>query len=48
MKAPLVLRPRKDGRYGLVGDSYIHDVMRGEMMEQQQQGKAKLEDIIIV
>jgi len=48
MKAPLVLRPRKDGRYGLVGDSYIHDVMRGEIMGQQQQGKAKLEDIIIV
>jgi Heterokaryon incompatibility protein (HET) len=48
MKAPLVLRPRKDGSYGLVGDSYIHDVMRGEIMEQHQQGKVKLEDIIII
>ncbi|KAE9368937.1 hypothetical protein N431DRAFT_547771 [Stipitochalara longipes BDJ] len=27
MHVPLILRPREDGNFGLVGDSYIHDVM---------------------
>jgi hypothetical protein len=48
MKVPLILRPREDGRYGLVGDSYIHGVMAGEVMEQLGKGKVKLENIVLV
>jgi len=48
MEAPLILRPRKDGRYGFVGDSFIHGVMRGEVMEQLGKGEMKLENIVIV
>ncbi|KAE8453876.1 hypothetical protein EG329_007652 [Mollisiaceae sp. DMI_Dod_QoI] len=48
MHVPLILGPRQDGRYGLVGDSYIHGVMAGEVMEQLEKGEVKLEDIILV
>ena len=48
MQVPLILRPREDGRYGLVGDSYIHGVMAGEVMEQLEKGEAKLENIVLV
>ncbi|PMD36267.1 HET-domain-containing protein [Hyaloscypha variabilis F] len=48
MQVPLILRPRKDGRYGLVGDSYIHGVMGGEVMEQLEKGEMKLENIVLV
>jgi hypothetical protein len=48
MQVPLILRPREDGRYGLVGDGYIHGVMAGEVMEQLEKGKVKLENIILV
>ncbi|KAN0096060.1 HET domain containing protein [Hyaloscypha variabilis] len=47
-QVPLILRPRKDGRYGLVGDSYIHGVMGGEVMEQLEKGEMKLENIVLV
>jgi hypothetical protein len=48
MQVPLILRPREDGRYGLVGESYIHGVMAGEVMEQLEKGKVKLENIVLV
>jgi hypothetical protein len=48
MKVPLILRPREDGRYGLVGDSYIHGVMAGEIMEQLEKGEVQLENIVLV
>ena len=31
---PCILKPANNGRYQLVGDSYIHGVMGGELMEQ--------------
>jgi hypothetical protein len=48
MQVPLILRPREDGRYGLVGNSYIQGVMAGEVMEQLEKGKVKLENIVLV
>jgi hypothetical protein len=48
MKVPLTLRPREDGRYGLVGESYIQGVMAGEVMEQLEKGKVKLENVVLV
>lgn len=48
MQVPLILRPREDGRYGLVGDGYIQGVMAGEVMEQLEKGKVKLENIVLV
>jgi hypothetical protein len=48
MQVPLILRPRKDGRYGLVGDSYIQGVMGGEVMEELEKGEMKLENIVLV
>jgi hypothetical protein len=40
------LRPRDDGRFGLVHDSYVHGVMDGEM--EQLHKAVSLEDIILV
>jgi hypothetical protein len=48
MQVPLILRPRADGRYGLVGDSYIHGVMAGEIVEQLDKGEVRLEDVVLV
>jgi hypothetical protein len=48
MKVPLILRPREDGRYGLVGDSYIHGVMAGEIMEKFDKGEIELTDLVLV
>jgi hypothetical protein len=48
MQVPLILRPREDGRYGLVGHGYIHGVMAGEVTEQLEKGKVKLENIVLV
>ncbi|KAK1749916.1 heterokaryon incompatibility protein-domain-containing protein [Echria macrotheca] len=36
---PLVLRPKPNGQYVLVGESYIHGIMRGEGMEAFREGK---------
>jgi hypothetical protein len=48
MKVPLILRPREDRRYGLVGDSYVHGVMAGEVIEQLDKRGVKLENIVLV
>ncbi|KAI8664920.1 HET domain-containing protein [Fusarium sp. Ph1] len=39
---PLVLRPREDGSYQLIGDSYVHGIMHGEAVK-----NAKWEDVCI-
>lgn len=36
---PLIMRSKKNGRYNLVGDSYIHGVMKGEIMEAVEKGQ---------
>jgi hypothetical protein len=48
MKVPLILWPREDGRYGLVGDSYVHGVMAGEVIEGLDKGEVKQENIVLV
>jgi hypothetical protein len=48
MKVPLILRPREDRRYGMVGDSYVHGVMTGEIVEQLDRCEVKLEDVVLV
>ncbi|KAE9371116.1 HET-domain-containing protein [Stipitochalara longipes BDJ] len=48
MQVPLILRSIEDGRYGLVGDSYIHGVMAGEVMGELEKGEVKLENIVLV
>lgn len=32
-KVPMVLRPRGDGSYSVVGEAYVHGIMYGEMMK---------------
>ncbi|KAK8017804.1 Heterokaryon incompatibility protein 6-OR allele [Apiospora rasikravindrae] len=44
--APVVLRPRDDGTWYLVGECYIHAVMQGSIMKQYMEGH-KDEDVVI-
>jgi hypothetical protein len=44
---PYILRRKANGRYTFIGECYLYGVMRGEMMEQLEQGKLELETIII-
>ncbi|PMD15427.1 HET-domain-containing protein [Hyaloscypha hepaticicola] len=48
MEVPLILRPREDGRYGLVGDSYVLGVMEGQIIQLFDRGELKLENIVLV
>ncbi len=48
MDVPLILRPREDGRYGLVGDSYVLGVMNGQIMKQFDRGELKLGNVVLV
>lgn len=53
VRVPFVLRPVGEsqagqGRYKLVGDAYIHGVMRGEAIAMAKDGRFVQEDIIIV
>jgi len=48
MQVPLILRPREDGRYGLVGASYVQAVMNGQIIHLFDRGELKLENIILV
>ena len=34
-KIPFILRPQENGKYVLVGDSYVHGIMHGEAFERQ-------------
>ncbi|KAE9365013.1 HET-domain-containing protein [Stipitochalara longipes BDJ] len=47
MAVPLVLRPKVNGRYNLVGDSYIYGVMRGEVITAVTEGEMALSPVII-
>lgn len=44
----LVLRPVDGGGYKLVGDAYVHGVMRGEAVTMMKNGDFVEEDIVIV
>ena len=43
---PLILRPRRE-HYEIIGECYIHGIMRGEAMQDVEEGKLRLEDIFI-
>lgn len=43
---PLLVRPF-DGRYKLIGECYVHGIMKGECIDQLEHGKYKLEDIML-
>ncbi|KAF2852158.1 HET-domain-containing protein [Plenodomus tracheiphilus IPT5] len=44
---PFVLKPSGQGVYKLVGDCYLHGVMDGQIIEELQGGRCKLEMIVI-
>jgi hypothetical protein len=48
VRVPFVLRPVGTGMYKLVGDAYIHGVMRGEAIVMQKDGFFVEEDIVIL
>lgn len=45
---PVVLRPLGDGKYWLLGDSYVHGFMEGETMEGLEEGEYEIQDIEIL
>ncbi|KAL8957075.1 MAG: hypothetical protein Q9193_005558 [Seirophora villosa] len=45
-RVPFVLRARSDGTHTLVGDSYVHGIMRGEAFEQREQLSARLVTLV--
>ena len=45
---PLLVRHDGDRRYDLVGDSYVHGVMSGEIMKDLTGEKVTLEDGVLV
>ena len=48
-KVPFILLPLGEKfRYKVIGESYIHGIMRGEAVEMLQEGKFKEEDIVLV
>ena len=47
MAVPLILRPKSNGRYNLVGDSYIYGAMKGEVITAVIEGKMALSPVII-
>jgi hypothetical protein len=48
MAVPLILRPKGNGRYNLVGDSYIYDAMKGEVITAVAEGELTLGPVMIV
>ncbi len=32
---PLVLRPRENGRFSMIGEAYVHGIMKGEAFERE-------------
>lgn len=44
---PVILR-KVDNGYRLIGDSYVHGIMKGEVMEELQKGNVELEDICLI
>ena len=45
---PVILRGATDGRYRLLGDSYIDGVMRGELIEQLGKGEFEKKQVVLV
>ena len=48
VRVPFVLRPVSGGGYKLVGDAYVHGIMRGEAVAMMKNGGLVEEDIVIV
>jgi hypothetical protein len=44
---PLMLRPRNEGGFMLIGEAYVHGIMQGEAMEWLKNGDCELEDFDI-
>ena len=44
---PLVLRPRGDGLYQLIGECYIPGFMKGEAMKELEKGLYELETVTL-
>ena len=46
-QVPLVIRSAGNGKWVLIGDSYVHGLMNGEVEKFIEEGKAKLETIVL-
>ncbi|PMD37306.1 hypothetical protein L207DRAFT_492715 [Hyaloscypha variabilis F] len=44
---PLILRPRNEGGFILIGEAYVHGIMQGEAMEWLKNGDYELENFDI-
>ncbi|KAE8443757.1 hypothetical protein EG329_001437 [Mollisiaceae sp. DMI_Dod_QoI] len=44
---PVILR-KVDNGYRLIGDSYVHGIMQGEVMRELEKGNVELEDICLI
>jgi hypothetical protein len=45
LSVPLVLRRAENGHYRVVGESYVHGIMKGEMIEQYELGMQEMRTI---
>ena len=46
---PLILRPTsRTGHFKLVGECYIHGIMRGEAVQMMKEGQYAVEDVTVV
>ncbi|KAK4226288.1 HET-domain-containing protein [Podospora fimiseda] len=48
VRVPAVLRPVGGGFYKLIGEAYVHGVMRGEAIDMMKKGLFEEQDIVIV
>jgi len=48
LSVPFILRPAGNGRYYVVGDSYVHGVMEGELVDKMEMGGVKQETITLI
>jgi len=44
---PIILRP-VGNHYALIGEAYIHGIMKGEVMEKLDKGNFKLQDFVMI
>ncbi|KAF2651694.1 hypothetical protein K491DRAFT_719585 [Lophiostoma macrostomum CBS 122681] len=47
VSVPLILKQSKKGRYKLVSECYIHDIMNGRLVEQMEAGKYTTERVLL-
>ncbi|KAG7103165.1 Heterokaryon incompatibility protein 6 like [Verticillium longisporum] len=45
---PMILRPRKDGMFTFVGESYVQGAMAGEVLQDVARGKLRMETITLL